>query len=175
MPVQPRTRAGLTGRHRRSNEGACPASSSRRPTSLYKFVSHTLWLTHKLVIHGGCSAPSPGQANCLLSHLTPGIDFHSNLHASGGGGAALPPEPIVHSWTTPGVANPPHPHIGLPPVVPGMGRLFRSDRPVPPASASPPLLGASFFVRPSFRLFHCSPPPPPSAPRRGPTAPCVWV
>ena len=70
-------------------------------------MSHTLGLTHKLVINGGCSAPSPGQANCLLSHSTPGIDFHSNLHASGGGGAALPPEPIVHSWTTPGVANPP--------------------------------------------------------------------
>ena len=47
MPVQPRTRAGLTG----------PASSSCRPTSLYKFVSHTLGLTHKLVtlppIRGG--------------------------------------------------------------------------------------------------------------------------
>ena len=33
MPVQPSTE--------RSKEGACPASSSRRPTSSYKFVSHT--------------------------------------------------------------------------------------------------------------------------------------
>ena len=41
MPVQPRTRAGLTSRRRAKHEGACPASSSRRSTSLYKFVSHT--------------------------------------------------------------------------------------------------------------------------------------
>ena len=37
-----------------------------------------------------------------------------------------------------GPAIPAHPHIGLPQVVPGMGRVFRSDLPVPPASASPP-------------------------------------
>ena len=48
--------------------GACPASSSCRPTSLYKFVSHTLGLTHKLVIDGGCSATSTGQANCQPLH-----------------------------------------------------------------------------------------------------------
>ena len=41
---------------------------ARRPTSLYKFVSHTLWLTHRLVIDGGCSATSTGQANCQPLH-----------------------------------------------------------------------------------------------------------
>ena len=109
-----------------------------------------------------------------------------------------------------------------------MGRLFRSDSPVPPASASPPLLRdllrghprqalvsylwsgftlryqgpvtptwppnllsarshrsavtaavaldvsrghtTGIFVCLPFRLFHCSP----SAPRRGPMAPCDW-
>ena len=114
-------------------------------------------------------------------------------------------------------------------MVPGMGRLFRSDRPVPPASASPPLLRdflrghprralVGFRVRvrarvPGTRHPHAAPHPtvgalppfsrprrsgpgglpgtsrgafssarrsgssiaPPSAPRRGPTAPCAWV
>ena len=67
MPEQPRTRAGQAGTGR-SNEVACPASSSRRPTSLYKFVSHTHGLTHKSVIDGGCSASSTGQANCQPLH-----------------------------------------------------------------------------------------------------------
>ena len=69
MPVQPRTRAGLTGRQRAKQRSACPASSSRRPTSLYKFVSHTLWLTQKMVtlppILGGGGGGHGGQAGGL--------------------------------------------------------------------------------------------------------------
>ena len=99
MPVQPRTcRANrpAPGEARRAH--AQPHLRADQPA--YKFMSHTLGLTHKLVINGGCSAPSTGQANCQLSHSNPGIDFHSILHASEGGGVALPPEPIVHSLTT---------------------------------------------------------------------------
>ena len=226
MPVQPRTRAG------RSNEGACPTSSSCRPTSLYKFVSHTLGLTHKLVIDGGCTAPSTGRANCQLSHSNPGIDFHSILHASGGGGAALQPEPIVHSLTTQGVtldvAMAPrirrtrlsdylpwsqawvvyfeatvryHPHLlphlcseafcGATPGGPWsviFGRVSRSGsrsgtrdpsplrapavQPSPPQWPwrSPGDIPRAFS---SARRFGSSIAPP-SAPRRGPTAPCAW-
>ena len=67
---QPRTCAGLTGRHRAKQ---WPSSSPHRPTSLYKFVSHTHGLTHKLVLDGGGSATSTGQANCQLSQSNPGF------------------------------------------------------------------------------------------------------
>ena len=194
-------------------------------------MSHTLGHTHKLVIDGGCSAPSPGpppapspgQATCQLSHSTPGIDFHSILHASRGGGVVLPPEPIVHSWTMPGVAMAPRirrtrisdylpwswawviyfkatvryhprllPHLcsetfcGATPGGPWsviFGRVSRlgsrsgTRDPSPlrgtapycrhaPAVQPSPLqwpwgspgdIPLAFFIRPLFRLFHCSP------------------
>ena len=195
-------------------------------------MSHTLGLTHKLVVDGGCSAPSPGQANCQLSHSTPGIDFHSILHASGGGGAALQPEPIVHSWTTPGVAMAPRirrtrisnylpwsqawvlyfeatvryhprllPHVcsetfcGATPGGPWSVTFGRVRARVPgtrhPYAAPHPTVGA---LPPFSRLRRSGPGglpgtyrglfssarrsgssiAAPSAPRRGPTAPCAW-
>ena len=49
MPVQPRTRAGLTCRHQAKQWGRMPCLIFVQTYLLYKFVSHTLMLTHKLV------------------------------------------------------------------------------------------------------------------------------
>ena len=81
---------------------ALPPLSRRPPSSLLPPAPpHGPRPTsHGSVSHSGLATPPP-----LLEKLCTGmyVDFQSILHASEGSGAALHPEPVVHSLTTQGI------------------------------------------------------------------------